>query len=97
MVYYVVNMIITFIGMINKLIGFEKAWEMKKTIIMNFVLIVIAFFFIAAVLNVVEKCEEQESKYDQKKLRIMKQKEISAKEIQSIVKSLKEGICVVQN
>ena len=90
-------MVITFVGMIHKLIGFDKALEMKKDIGMNFVIVTFAFLFIAGVLNVVEKCEAEETKYEQKKLRIMKQKEISAKEIQSIVKSLKEGICVVQN
>ena len=58
MLFYVINMALVFFGMIHKLIGFEKALEMRKAIIVNFILATIAFGFIAGVLNTIEKCED---------------------------------------
>ena len=69
--YYYINGIITLIGMINKLIGFDKAWEMRRTIILNIVIMTGGFLVIGWVLNGIEQCESKELKYDQKKLRVM--------------------------
>ena len=95
--YYILNGIFTFIGMINKLIGFDKAWEMRKTIFLNLIIMSLGFLVIGCVLNGIEQCEDKEMKYDQKKLRVMELKQMSANEIKSIVKSLNEGILVIQN
>ena len=49
--YYVLNLILVFFGMIHKLIGFEKAWEVRKTIFINFGGMVIGFIVIGLILN----------------------------------------------
>ena len=83
--------------MINKIVGFEEFWNRRKTVWINLVIMFLGLMIIGWVLKGVESCEEEEFKYDQKKLRMMELKEKSAQEIKSIMGSLQEGILVVQN
>ena len=55
---------IIFIGMINKLIGFETMWRLRKTLWVNFLIMIIGFIVIGWVLKGVEQLEEKETKYD---------------------------------
>jgi hypothetical protein len=96
-IYYIFNGNIIFFGMINKIVGFEEFWNRRKTVWINLVIMFLGLMIIGWVLKGVESCEEEEFKYDQKKLRMMELKEKSAQEIKSIMGSLQEGILVVQN
>ena len=52
--YYISNVLVLFFGMIHKFVGFEKFWEMKKVILMNFILMTIAFAVIGCAFNAIE-------------------------------------------
>ena len=95
--YYIANGLIIFFGMFYKIIGFEEAWKIRSKLYTLIFFTMAGFALCGYIMNGVNNCEIQELKYDQKKLRMMELKDISAKEIKSIVKSLQEGILVIQN
>ena len=64
LMYYVFNIMLLFFGLIHKLIGFEKAKEMGRFIIIKFILTSIGLAVVCCALHTIEKCEEKELKYD---------------------------------
>ena len=64
LIFYVSNIMILFFGLINKLIGWEKAWQLRGVILMNFVLMSLVMSVFICTMNSIDKCEEKELKYD---------------------------------
>jgi len=49
--YYTINYALVFIGMIDKLIGFDQAWKMKGVIALNFIVVALSFILIYYVVK----------------------------------------------
>ena len=55
--YYLVNGLLILIGMFNKIIGFEEAWERKSKLLLNTILILSGMIWLGYLFTLIEDVE----------------------------------------
>ena len=57
LIFYLTNGTIILIGMLNKIIGFEEAWERRKKIYINMIMTIIGLLWLSYLFTQNQKCE----------------------------------------